>query len=225
MARTGILRRVGIGFMALIAATTILGGCSGQKKELAASQAESTDLRQQVATLEEANKNKDMKLAELNNSLTAAQAQLQARPTATDVTNVDPMTPKEPKARRTSGGSDEGSSGGKRFTVSGDVLFDPGQATLKSGSKKALDKIAAEIKSKYKGHSVRVEGHTDSDPIKRAKFASNEALSEARAESVRKYLISKGVSAGRVEAVGYGSSKPKGSKAASRRVDIVVLGK
>jgi hypothetical protein len=224
MARTGILRRVGIGFMALIAATTILGGCSGQKKELAAAQAESTDLRQQVATLEEANKNKDMKLAELNNSLTAAQAQLQARPTATDVTNVDPLPQKEPKTR-TSGGGDSNGGGGKRFTVSGDVLFDPGQATLKSGSKKALDKIAAEIKSKYKGHSVRVEGHTDSDPIKRAKFASNEALSEARAESVRKYLISKGVSASRVEAVGYGSSKPKGSKAASRRVDIVVLGK
>jgi chemotaxis protein MotB len=73
---------------------------------------------------------------------------------------------------------------------------------------------------------VRVEGYTDSDPLvkTKAKWGSNEGLSEARAESVRAYLISKGISSGRVSAVGMGAAKPKATKKDSRRVEIVVVG-
>ncbi|MCX5690548.1 MAG: OmpA family protein [Planctomycetota bacterium] len=223
MARTGILRQVGIGLLALASATMFMGGCSGQKKQMEAAQAESAELRERVATLDQANRDKDGKIAELQTALSSCQTQLAAKPLA-----MDPGTGGDvPDGKKGGGGGSSDftrdSEGQMRARLSGDVLFDPGQATLKSSAKKSLDRIAAEIKSKYKGDSIRVEGHTDSDPIKKAKFSSNQALSEARAESVRKYLISKGVSAGRTNAVGYGSSKPKGSKASSRRVEIVIL--
>jgi chemotaxis protein MotB len=214
MARTGILRQVGIGIVALVSATMILGGCNKANKDLEAAQAESAELREKVATLDQSNRDKDGKIAELQTSL----ANCQSTQKPVDMGGEEKPTGKKPK------NSDEKTSKGtgERFTLSGDVLFEPGQATLKAGAKKAIDTVIAEIKSKHKSGDIRVEGHTDSDPIKKSKFASNQALSEARAEAVRKYMISKGIAASRIEAVGYGAKKPLKNKAASRRVEIVV---
>jgi outer membrane protein OmpA-like peptidoglycan-associated protein len=125
-----------------------------------------------------------------------------------------------------SGGSTRGNRSGREeiFVVAGDVLFDSGQATLKSSAKKELDRIANRIKSEHSGQRVRVEGYTDTDPIRKSKWGSNEALSEARAEAVRNYLVSKGIPSSRVSAVGMGAAKPKATKKDSRRVEIVVVG-
>jgi len=111
----------------------------------------------------------------------------------------------------------------------GDALFDPGKATLKETAKASLDKVAAALKKQYTGKTVRVQGHTDSDPIKHSKWASNQALSQARAEAVQKYLVSRGVDATRITAEGFGDAKPKDptntstAKAKNRRVEIVVV--
>jgi flagellar motor protein MotB len=111
----------------------------------------------------------------------------------------------------------------------GDALFDPGKATLKETAKASLDKVAAALKKQYSGKTVRVQGHTDSDPIRHSKWASNQALSQARAEAVQKYLVSKGVDATRITAEGFGDAKPKDpgntstAKAKNRRVEIVVV--
>ncbi len=107
--------------------------------------------------------------------------------------------------------------------VPGDVLFASGQATLSSGAKKTLDKVAAALKNSYAGRSVLVEGHTDSDPIRKSRWASNEALSLARAKAVAVYLGSTGVEASRLDTVGLGASQPRGrDKDKNRRVEIVV---
>jgi outer membrane protein OmpA-like peptidoglycan-associated protein len=111
------------------------------------------------------------------------------------------------------------------ITVAGDVLFASGQVTLKPEAKRELDQVARELENRYASNRIRVEGYTDSDPIRKSRFASNEALSQARAEAVEQYLISRGVSAGRISAVGMGSAKPKSTKAASRRVEIVIMGR
>lgn len=108
--------------------------------------------------------------------------------------------------------------------VAGDVLFGSGSADLTAAGRKELDKVAATIKSRYSGNAIRVEGYTDSDPIRKSKWGSNEALSLARAQAVEKYLSGKGIGSGRIEAVGMGSAKPKATKAASRRVEIHILG-
>jgi flagellar motor protein MotB len=117
----------------------------------------------------------------------------------------------------------EVTSDANRVTVKipGDVLFDSGKATLKTSSQRSLDKIAGVLQSQYAGNAVRVEGHTDTDPIRKSNWPSNQALSEARAAAVQKYLASRGVS--RATAVGLGSSQPKATKAASRRVEIIVV--
>lgn len=108
--------------------------------------------------------------------------------------------------------------------VAGDVLFDSGQASVKSGAKRTLDRVAELLSGQFSGHEVRIEGYTDTDPIKKSKWPSNEHLSFERAFAVEKYLVSKGVNGKRMYSAAFGPDKPKGSKQESRRVEIVVLG-
>jgi outer membrane protein OmpA-like peptidoglycan-associated protein len=123
------------------------------------------------------------------------------------------------------GGTRRGGGTQTRETVipiSGDILFDSGQATLKASAKKDLDRVVSQIRQ-HAGSTVRIEGHTDTDPIRKSKWGSNEALSKARADAVRDYLVSKGISSRDVTTVGMGAAAPKGSKAASRRVEVVIV--
>lgn len=108
-------------------------------------------------------------------------------------------------------------------SVAGDVLFDSGSANLKSSAKKTLDKIAGTLKSKYGGQTIRVEGYTDTDPVKKSGWKTNERLSGERAMAVEEYLSSKGVSKNKIYFAGFGSDRPKSSKKDSRRVEIVIL--
>lgn len=114
-------------------------------------------------------------------------------------------------------------AGTTTVTLPGDVFFDPGKADVKASAKPTLDKVAAALKKEYGGKTVRVEGYTDTDPIRHSKWKDNQQLSEARAGAVRDYLVSKGVAATRVTIEGLGDTKPKGTKAASRRVEVVVV--
>jgi outer membrane protein OmpA-like peptidoglycan-associated protein len=72
--------------------------------------------------------------------------------------------------------------------------------------------------------NVQVEGHTDDTGPREL----NLRLSRARAQSVRQYLVNKGVSPGRVSAEGYGPDKPlvkgtsKDDRAKNRRVEFIV---
>lgn len=109
-------------------------------------------------------------------------------------------------------------------SVAGDVLFDSGQITIKSGAKRTLDRVAEMLNGQFASYQVRIEGYTDTDPIRKSKWPSNEHLSFERANAVEKYLIGKGVNTKRMYAAAFGPDRPKGSKAESRRVEIVVLG-
>lgn len=106
----------------------------------------------------------------------------------------------------------------------GDVLFDSGQAEVKASAKSTLNKVVAAIKKDYSGKMVYVDGYTDSDPISRTKdkYEDNLDLSAVRARTVAKYLVGEGIAGRSVIPRGMNSSKPKATKAASRRVEIVV---
>jgi chemotaxis protein MotB len=106
--------------------------------------------------------------------------------------------------------------------VPGDVLFASGQADLKTSSKRALDQIAAVLNSQYKDRAIRIEGYTDTDPIKHSHWTDNLQLSQERAASVLRYLSGKGVATERMHATGFGDTKPLDTKDKSRRVEIVV---
>jgi outer membrane protein OmpA-like peptidoglycan-associated protein len=107
----------------------------------------------------------------------------------------------------------------------GDVLFASGQDELKGSAKATLDKVIKALKGDYAGKRVRVEGHTDSDPIVKTKdkYIDNLDLSLNRAAAVTRYLESKGVDSKLVTTSGFGPARPKGNKAQSRRVEIVVV--
>lgn len=133
-------------------------------------------------------------------------------------------TPTPPQIPNTETISDP-EAGTVTVRVLGDLLFDPGQATVRSMGKATLDKVAAALKKDYPGKQIRVEGHTDADPIRVSKWKSNQELSEARAAAVKQYLAQKGVESGSLTTRGFAADKPrsKTDKSLNRRVEIVVV--
>lgn len=100
------------------------------------------------------------------------------------------------------------------------VLFDVGKDVLKPEAKDALGKAAPTLKDSQT--TIVIEGHTDST----GSDAVNQPLSERRAGRVRDFLISQGVPASKMAAVGYGSTRPavandtEANRALNRRVQI-----
>jgi len=107
--------------------------------------------------------------------------------------------------------------------VASDILFSSGKIDLKSTAQTTLNDVAGVLNSKYGGKTIRVEGYTDTDPIRKSSWKDNLDLSLQRAAAVHRYLQTRGVSADRMYAAGFGESQPLGSKSASRRVEIVVV--
>ena len=133
----------------------------------------------------------------------------------------DPRSLEGIEGTETTANPDEGTV---TVNLPGDIFFDSGAATIKSAARASLDKVAAALKRDYADKEVRVEGHTDSDPIRRSKWRDNQHLSEARAAAVRDYLVKKGVDAGAISTIGHGADMPRGQdKARNRRVEVVVV--
>jgi chemotaxis protein MotB len=103
---------------------------------------------------------------------------------------------------------------GDRFVFQSEVFFDRGSAALRNEARPELDKLAAallDLESKIPpdiAWVLRVDGHTDVRPIATPQFPSNWELSAARAISVVRYLMSKGLKAERLVAAGFGEFQP-----------------
>ncbi|HEY5732546.1 MAG TPA: peptidoglycan -binding protein, partial [Methyloceanibacter sp.] len=103
---------------------------------------------------------------------------------------------------------------GDRFVFASDVLFDSGSADLKPEAMPQIDKLADALKQLETqipediAWVMRIDGHTDIRPITNAFFASNWELSSARAISVARYLIDRGVPPNRLVAAGFGEFQP-----------------
>lgn len=199
------------GAAGLVVAAALTGCSNALKDENAALMQENAELREQKARLEA--------------SLGMEQSQRAAL--EDEVRNL-----REALAKR-GVGSDDG-FGGDGVTVSrrgseivvgvaGDVLFDSGKATIKSSAKNTLDQIAATIRQRYPNNVIRVEGYTDSDPIRKSGWKTNERLSAERALAVEEYLVSRGLSNDKVYSAAFGASNPKATKKESRRVEIVIV--
>jgi len=89
----------------------------------------------------------------------------------------------------------------KTFTLK-DVFFDTGKSTLRPESYKALNEFVELMKAKP-SLIVEIGGHTDNV----GSSESNQNLSLQRANAVKNYLISKGISANRIETKGYGDTQ------------------
>ncbi len=105
------------------------------------------------------------------------------------------------------------------------VYFATGKAVIKRKSYNLLNQVAQTIRAHEEIKKIRVEGHTDSQGSDKY----NLRLSQNRADAVKAYLIKKGVDPKRLEAVGYGESRPIASNATrrgreqNRRVEFVIV--
>ena len=103
---------------------------------------------------------------------------------------------------------------GDRFVFQSEVLFPSGSADMTNAGLGTLDQLATainELRKKIPGEidwALQVDGHTDIRPIASSQFPSNWELSTARAVSVVKYLVDRGVPAERLVAAGHGEFQP-----------------
>lgn len=113
----------------------------------------------------------------------------------------------------------------EKVTLAADVLFDFDKAVLKNEGKAKLDDLATKVNA-INLEVVIAIGHTDSIGAD----AYNQKLSVRRAESVKAYLVSKGVAPNRVYTEGKGEKQPVASnktadgRQKNRRVEIEVIG-
>jgi len=101
------------------------------------------------------------------------------------------------------------------------VEFETGSARLTSQGRQLLDRVA-DVLPKLASESIQIIGHTDSSGSR----ATNLALSQARADAVRDYLVEKGLAASRFETLGVGPDQPVASnstadgRAQNRRIEF-----
>jgi outer membrane protein OmpA-like peptidoglycan-associated protein len=105
------------------------------------------------------------------------------------------------------------------------VNFETSKATLKPGARERLSKLSGALLGYPAEYALEVEGHTDSIGTD----AYNQTLSQARAESVRNFLVEQGIPAERIRSTqGFGRTRPmapndsRANRERNRRVDIVI---
>jgi outer membrane protein OmpA-like peptidoglycan-associated protein len=114
---------------------------------------------------------------------------------------------------------------GGEMQIFGKVQFKTGASEFDPKSDSLLDQIAAAMRANPQVKRVRVEGHTDDIGGE----ALNQRLSEERAASVRKALISRDVDGDRLESKGFGESRPAApnlsaaGRAKNRRVEFIIV--
>ncbi len=220
-------RAVYFGVLVLLATFALTAGGCARNQEMSALQrqneellAKNQDLQSRLAQTQAGEAQlmadlarKDEQISERDRTISALRSQLANRP-------------EQPAA----GGSDwERGLVGDRVTVGGDVLFASGKADITARGKRALAPIVNALKTDYSGLPVLVYGYTDSDKITKSKWKDNLELSAARAASVTRYLISRGIDADRLDTVAKGatnfvaSNATPAGKAKNRRVEIIVL--
>lgn len=115
----------------------------------------------------------------------------------------------------------QGDGGEKQSVVLKGVTFLPGSATLTADAKVVLETATAALAGQ-KDLKVELGGYTDAQ----GSDAANQRLSQRRADSVRQYLVDKGIEADRLTAVGYGEANPiatndtPAGRAENRRVEF-----
>ncbi|MBC8296482.1 MAG: OmpA family protein [Pelagibacterales bacterium] len=112
----------------------------------------------------------------------------------------------------------------KGYSIDLNILFDNAKWFIKEINHEKLDRLLKFMNSKP-SIKILVEGHTD----RLGSDKSNQILSEKRANSVKEYLIEKGISADRIATKGYGSKKPaydyadSDVNALNRRIEVVLI--
>jgi len=113
---------------------------------------------------------------------------------------------------------------GDRLELAEPIAFDTGKATIKPASQALLDEVARALAGNAQIAHLEIGVHTDA----RGADDYNLKMSEARAAAIKHYLVALGVDAKRLEARGYGETRPlcsepnEGCWARNRRVELLI---
>lgn len=113
---------------------------------------------------------------------------------------------------------------GIKITFDSGLMFGSDKSALSTSTQSNLSDLANTLQ-KYEDTNVLIEGHTDNTGTD----DHNQGLSERRAKSVANYLLGTGISADRLQKVGYGESQPvadndsKSGRTKNRRVEIAIF--
>ena len=113
------------------------------------------------------------------------------------------------------------------LSVAAEILFSPGKTDLRKSGVSALKKVVAALEGS--DQLIRVDGHTDADPIKVSKWEDNWQLAAERARRVLKLLVKEGIGKERLYFAAFADTRPKSAntslegKRTNRRVEIVPL--
>ncbi|MGE4620160.1 MAG: OmpA family protein, partial [Planctomycetota bacterium] len=217
-------------YLLLVFLTSVVAGCqttslerelSYNQKKLREIEEERDRLEFQLATSERQQQLTVKELVETQKTLADVSAKnaalstenenLQARPTPAAAIIEDLSEPDLGSFKGIDGLTATSEDGDVRITVDQQVLFSSGSAEITRRGKVALDKLAAILRTEFSGRDIRVEGHTDSTPVKKTKmrWATNWELSSIRACAVLRSLLDADAAApAKIEAVGYGSQRP-----------------
>jgi len=140
------------------------------------------------------------------------------------------------RMREVLGERDDIQIAGVRFVFQSEVLFSSGSAALEPRGQVQLDRLAKTLKSVAEqippdvDWILRVDGHTDRRPIRTAGFPSNWELSSARALSIVRHLMQRGIPPRRLAAAAFAEFRPvddgesEEALARNRRIEIKVTG-
>ena len=233
--------RISIGVVAT--ALLFVGGCrSTSQDRIRVLEAEKAEWARERADLQHQNAQMRNDLLQTENRADTAEARASSAEQLLSM-KVQPETqpaaaPEQTFDARSFVGAFEGIQGvrvetngsGATIVLASDVSFGSGRTDLSTKAQSTLKRVAVALKGAAGVGQVRIEGHTDSQPIKKSGFASNEELSLARARNVEKFLLHQGVSGAVMSVEGYGEAKPiasnttKTGRASNRRVEIVIVG-
>jgi outer membrane protein OmpA-like peptidoglycan-associated protein len=190
-----------------------------RKAQLAEIEAQTLDLQQRARLQEGTRAQQQAKeMAQTKEELEATRAQLSAQQQqlAAQRESIEKLV----RMGAASSVREEGR--GTVLTLSGTLLFQPGKSELRPQARTQLNQVADAIKE-FGNKQVTAEGHTDSTGGEDL----NMRLSQERADSVRGYLISRGVPEGQITAKGLGEAEPIADnktaegRAENRRVELI----
>jgi len=192
-------------------------GCASQKA-LQSYQDEIMSLREERTQLKKDNRGLRMQVDSYGAALAEANAKLLEEPEVMEYPELDAL------------GVDYGTRDGNMvISIPSEVTFDSGKAKLTANGQKALRAVAETLMADFGEGHYWIEGHTDSDPIKKSKWTSNRELSLARAMAVLGFMVDDcKIGDDTCVVAGHGQYSPIGtdssrlSKAKNRRVEIVV---
>lgn len=130
-------------------------------------------------------------------------------------------------AQRTHGVDYQVTAEGMALVLENAIVFDKGKNTLRDAGQQALAQVSGLLRGKNEG--VRIDGHSDSDPIKHSRWLSNHDLSCARALAVFAELKTQGIDESRMYVAGFGPNRPvadnssDAGKAKNRRVELLLI--